>query len=111
MMAVLLFPEIATDQPCAAYAAPRADELAALLCPHAANACEGPRGPNGETVAGGYKNLVVRPAGDRSVPSAEIATEVPCWAYPTAPVPTSLLPCCDHTPPLRVNTHAAPVLE
>ena len=44
-------------------------------------------------------------------PSAEIATDQPCSAAPTAPVPTSLLPSCDHTPPLRVNTHAAPVLK
>src|SRR5262249_41127456 len=36
------------------------------------------------------------------------ATEKPCWAAPTAPVPNSLFPCWVHTPPLRVNTHAAP---
>src|SRR5262249_8999875 len=36
------------------------------------------------------------------------ATEMPCWACPTAPVPTSLFPLWLHTPPLRVNTHAAP---
>src|SRR5262249_51764868 len=27
-----------------------------------------------------------------------------------ASLPTSFLPCCVQTPPLRVNTHAAPVL-
>src|SRR5664280_2873962 len=42
------------------------------------------------------------------LPSADIATDLPCWAGPLAPVPTSVLPCCDHTPPLRVYTHAAP---
>src|SRR5262249_25870394 len=39
------------------------------------------------------------------------ATEAPCWTLdPTAPVPTSLLPCWLHTPPLRVNTQVAPAL-
>src|SRR5262245_35794142 len=42
------------------------------------------------------------------LPSAESATERPWTAAPTAPLPTSLLPCWVHTPPLRVNTHAAP---
>src|SRR5262249_27107263 len=42
------------------------------------------------------------------LPLADSATELPCWALPTTPVPTSLLPCWLHTPPLRVNTHAAP---
>src|SRR6516225_9793657 len=42
------------------------------------------------------------------LPSPDSATEEPCWAFPTAPLPTSLFPCWLHTPPLRVNTHAAP---
>src|SRR5450759_206664 len=42
------------------------------------------------------------------LPSEEMETEEPCRAAPTAPVPTSLLPCCVHTPPERVHTHAAP---
>ena len=33
------------------------------------------------------------------LPSAERATEYPCSADPVAPVPTSLPPCCVHTPP------------
>src|SRR5206468_2830632 len=41
-------------------------------------------------------------------PSSDNATEAPCWAAPTAPVPTSLFPCWVHPPPLRMNTHAAP---
>src|SRR6266496_4067930 len=41
------------------------------------------------------------------LPSADSATDVP--RRPTAPVLTSLF-CCVQTPPLRVNTHAAPVL-
>jgi tripartite-type tricarboxylate transporter receptor subunit TctC len=32
-------------------------------------------------------------------------------AFPTAPVPTSLLPCWVQPPPLRVKTHAAPVYD
>src|SRR5438105_3514338 len=43
------------------------------------------------------------------LPSAESATESPCRPLlPTDPEPTSLLPCCVHTPPLLVQTHAAP---
>src|SRR6476619_2300891 len=44
------------------------------------------------------------------LPSADSATDMPWLAFPTASVPTSFLPCCVQTPPLRVNTHAAPVL-
>src|SRR5579862_7443238 len=40
--------------------------------------------------------------------SPERAIEVPCSAFPTAPPPSSLVPCCDQTPALRVHTHAAP---
>ncbi len=61
-----------------------------------------------KTHAAPIKELSSGPPTMAVVPSAEIATEVPCRAYPTAPVPTSLLPCCDHTPPLRLNTQAAP---
>src|SRR5262249_39659676 len=43
------------------------------------------------------------------LPSPDSATEVPWSAVPTAPVPTSLFPCWLHTPPLRAQTHAAPV--
>src|SRR5215470_2248992 len=45
------------------------------------------------------------------LPSADSATELPCAAGPLAPMPTSLLPCWVNTPPLRVNTHAAPAPE
>src|SRR5260370_13906945 len=41
-------------------------------------------------------------------PSPDSETEEPCAAAPTAPVPTSFGPCWLHTPPERVNTHAAP---
>src|SRR5438128_260488 len=48
------------------------------------------------------------------LPSAETATDIP-WpsgkgGSPTL-LPTSLLPCCVQTSPLRVNTHAAPVVR
>src|SRR5260370_1203254 len=33
---------------------------------------------------------------------------MPCSAFPTAPEPTSLVPCCVHTPPLLVQAHRAP---
>src|SRR5258708_24049327 len=45
------------------------------------------------------------------LPSADRATDAPCDHNPPPywlVVPTSLLPCWVHTPPLRVNTHAAP---
>src|SRR5262249_17415572 len=35
---------------------------------------------------------------------------MPWRALPIASLPTSFLPCCVQIPPLRVNTHAAPVL-
>src|SRR6516162_1506328 len=40
------------------------------------------------------------------LPSADNATDTPWRAFPTAPLPTSFLPCCVQVPPLRVNTHA-----
>src|SRR5437588_2271559 len=43
-------------------------------------------------------------------PSPDKATLTPCSAAPTAPLPTSFDPCCDHVDPERENTHAAPVL-
>src|SRR5450759_1713700 len=43
------------------------------------------------------------------LPSPDSATESLWKALPTAPVPTSLLPCWVQTLPLRVKTHAAPV--
>ena len=42
------------------------------------------------------------------LPSADSATAQPWPDGKTAPVPDSLPPCCVHTPPERVNTHAAP---
>jgi hypothetical protein len=43
------------------------------------------------------------------LPSADSATEKPWLAVPTAPVPTSLLPCWVQIPSMRVKTHAAPM--
>src|SRR5262249_62237513 len=42
------------------------------------------------------------------LPSADSATEKPWAEFPTALLPTSLVPCWFHTPPLRVKTQAAP---
>src|SRR5215475_8450070 len=44
------------------------------------------------------------------LPSADSATDMPWLALPIASVPMSFLPCCVQTAPLRVKTHAAPVL-
>src|SRR5262245_3078302 len=45
------------------------------------------------------------------LPSPESATDEPCSAAPAALVPTSFAACCVMVPPLRINTHAAPVFE
>src|ERR1700722_1199304 len=45
------------------------------------------------------------------LPSADSATDWPCTAIPTTPVPTSLVPCWFQAPPLRVKIHTAPVSE
>jgi hypothetical protein len=42
------------------------------------------------------------------LPSADSATEMPCWAFPIAPVPTSLIPWWLQTPLLWVKTQVAP---
>src|SRR5438034_5727779 len=57
---------------------------------------------------------VLHPPTMAVLPSAETATHIP-WpggnAGSSAPVPTSLLPCCVQPSLLRVNTHAAPVVR
>ena len=78
-----------------------ADQLASLLGPDAAAAGEDPRRPG--------VRVVSRPAHDGGVAVSGQRDGEPCSAFPTAPVPTSLLPCWVQTPPLRVKTHAAPV--
>src|SRR5262249_11156367 len=42
------------------------------------------------------------------LPSVDSATELPWRLVPAPPLPTSLPPCCGHTPPLRVDNPAAP---
>src|SRR6058998_2198148 len=93
---------------------PTAPVLTSLFCcvqtpplrvnTHAAPAA--PR-PNGTDASHG---LSPGPPMMAVLPSADNATDKPWFARPTAPVPTSLLPSCVQTPPLRVNTQAAPVL-
>ena len=42
-------------------------------------------------------------------PSPDSDTDDPCsWLLPTPPLPTSLAPCCVHTPSVRVNIQVAP---
>src|SRR6516165_9121906 len=104
--AVLPSLDNATDQPWAAPTPPVPTSL--LPCwlqtplelrvkTHAAPACELSPGPPTMAV----------------LPSAESATDMPCWPLPTAPVPTSLLPCWLQTPLLafRVKIQAAPTPE
>jgi hypothetical protein len=48
------------------------------------------------------------PATRAVLPSAAMETARPCCAFPTASNPTSLVPCWVQTPPLLVQTQAAP---
>ena len=54
--------------------------------------------------------VVLGPPTMAVLPSAERATESLDSRCPTAPEPTSLAPCWVQTPPLLVQTHAAPAL-
>ena len=45
------------------------------------------------------------------LPSADSATDAPCAAFPSEPLPTSLLPCWLQVSLLSLKTHAAPVRE
>src|SRR6516164_8272586 len=68
---------------------------------HAAPAAPRPKGTDrAQGLSPGPPTIAV-------LPSADSATDMPWRAFPTAPVPTSFLPCCVQAPPLRVNTHAA----
>ncbi len=100
-MAVLPSPEIATAAPC--LASPMASVPTSLppCCDHTPPLRVKTHAAPWEPSSG--------PPTIAVLPSAEIATELPCRAAPTAPAPTSLVPCCDHTPALRVKIHAAPV--
>src|SRR5438105_575498 len=72
---------------------------------HAAPVAPRPKGANrSHRLSPGPPKIAV-------LPSADNATDVPWQALPTASVPTSFLPCCVQTPPLRENTHAAPRLR
>src|SRR6266508_3902874 len=60
-----------------------------------------------QTHAAPTEPLSPRPPTMAVLPSAERDTEVPCQTYnPTAPEPTSLVPCWAQTPPLLVQIHA-----
>src|SRR5262245_56502265 len=93
---------------------PTAPGLASLFCcvqtpplrvnTHAAPAAPRPTGTDRS------HGLSPGPPTKAVFPSADKATDMPWRALPTASLPTSFLPCCVQTPPLRVNTHAAPVL-
>ncbi len=100
-MAVLPSAEIAADQPCSA--SPTAPVPTSLLpsCDHTPPLHVYSHAAPALKLSYGAPTRAV-------LPFPEIATDLPNLATPTAPVPTSLRPCCDHTPALRVNTHAAP---
>src|SRR5664280_2044297 len=103
-MTVVSSPEIATDFPCRA--GPTAPVPTSLLpcCDHTALFRVYTHTAPALELSRGAPTMA-------AFPSAEIATEFPCHAGPTAPAPTSLVPCCVQTPPLRVNTHTAPAPE
>src|SRR5262249_42003824 len=93
---------------------PTAPVLTSLFCcvqtptlrvnTHAAPAA--PR-PNGTDRSRGFSPA---PPAMQVSPPANKATDMPCRALPRASVPPTFLPCCVQIPPLRVNTHAAPVV-
>jgi len=78
-----------------------ADQLFAQLGPDIAAARVDPRRPSVQ--------VVKSPPTMAVLPSSDSATEMPWAAFPTAPVPASLLRCWVQTPLLRVKTHAAPL--
>src|SRR5262245_40641998 len=109
-MAMLPSADTATDVP----RRPTAPVLTSLFCcvqtpplrvnTHAAPAAPRPKGAcRSHRLSPGPPTIAVFPSEDN-------ATDVPWRALPTASLPTSFLPCCVQTPPLRVNTQAAPVL-
>src|ERR1700757_1704301 len=82
------------------------------MLPSPDSATDVPRRPTAPVPRGADRSHGLSPGPPKIavLPSADNATHMPWRALPTASVPTSFLPCCVHTPPLRANTHAAPVL-
>src|SRR5262245_20068100 len=109
-MAVLPSAESATDVPWRALLVLTSFSPSCVQLPpfrvntHAAPAAPSPKGTDGSHI------LSLGPPTIAVLPSAERATDHPWLALPTAPVPTSFLPCCAHMPRVRLNTQAAPVL-
>src|ERR1017187_10150386 len=75
-----------------------------------ANAGDGVDGTAANTQAAPGPLLSPDPPMIAVLPFADRATDQPCVAEPTAPVPTSLLPCWLQTPLVRVKIQAAPAL-
>src|SRR5580704_13525275 len=84
-IAVLPSPDSATEKPCRA--GPTARVPTSLLLVQA-------RPLRVKTHAAPAPELSPGPPMVAVLPSADNATEKPCWAAPTAPVPTSFGPCC-----------------
>src|SRR5262245_7353036 len=109
-MAMLPSADSATDVP----RRPTAPVLTSLFCcvqtpPLRVNTHAAPVAPRPKGACRSHR-LSPGPPTIAVFPSEDNATDVPWRALPTASLPTSFLPCCVQTPPLRVNTHAAPVL-
>src|SRR5260370_35475047 len=108
-MAVLPSADSATDMPWRAAAATSLSPCwvqrpSLRVKTHAAPAAPRPKGTDrSHGLSPGPPTIAV-------LPSPDNATDMPWWALPTAPVPTSFLPCCGHRPPLRGKTHAARIL-
>src|SRR5262245_836915 len=103
-MAVTVLPsaDSATDWPCRA--APTAP------VPTSLRSCVHPKPLSINTHAAPTKLLSAGPPTIAALPAPDSATDWPWSALlPITGAPTSFSPCCVHTPPLRVNTHAAPV--
>ena len=80
----------------------RADQLGSLLGPDASAPRPDPRGPS--------VTVVAVPSDDGRVAVGGEGHGKALLSGPTAPEPTSLGPCWVQTPPLLVQTHAAPAI-
>src|SRR5262249_58042534 len=97
MMAVLPSPDSATEEPCWAWpAAPVPINFTCSLHTPPLRV---------KTHVAPSLLLSFRPPMRAVLPSADSATEKPCWAAPTLLLPTSLGPCWLHVPPLRAKIH------
>src|ERR1035441_3374555 len=89
MIAVLPSADRATEDPCCALPTAAVPTNLAPCCVHTPPTRLNTQAAPAPLLSLGPPTMAVLPSDDR-------ATEVPCSALPTAPVPSSLPPCCVH---------------